>query len=127
METYLDDKEQVVRETCQLAIAGLLHENDDEVKQNLNVDNNHQLEFHTIDPAPPLKPQYSTSELTRRLLDTNLSLFERYRAMFALRNRGDGESVLGLSKGFEDESALFRHEIGKTFKLLIDSIIAGFP
>lgn len=35
--------------------------------------------------------------------------------MFALRNRGDEESVLALAAGFQDDSALFRHEIAYVF------------
>jgi deoxyhypusine monooxygenase len=55
------------------------------------------------------------------MLDTNLPLFERYRAMFGLRNRAgptpDGrprsaqevkEAVEALAEGFKDSSALFR-------------------
>ena len=38
--------------------------------------------------------QLSTKQLEIMLMDTNLDLFSRYRAMFALRNRGDEESVL---------------------------------
>lgn len=41
-------------------------------------------------------------------MNTKLSLFERYRAMFALRNDGGKEAVLALATGFEDESSLFR-------------------
>ena len=39
----------------------------------------------------------------------------RYRAMFALRNRGDMESVHALTHGFTDPSPLFRHEIAYVF------------
>ena len=35
--------------------------------------------------------------------------------MFALRNRGDEESVHALSHGFHDASPLFRHEIAYVF------------
>ena len=52
-----------------------------------------------------------TSTLREHLLDTSRPLFERYRAMFALRNRNSEESVLALVAGFHDKSALFRHEI----------------
>ena len=48
-------------------------------------------------------------------MDTSLTLFERYRAMFALRNRGNEEAVLALAQGFQDDSALFRHEIAYVF------------
>lgn len=82
-------------------------------------------QYPCIDPAPaathsplvasahsaalaPASASLSVPELEAQLLDTKLSLFERYRAMFALRNLGDREAVLALAKGFEDESALFR-------------------
>ncbi len=38
-------------------------------------------------------------------------MFERYRAMFALRNNGNEESILALCCGLKCKSALFRHEI----------------
>lgn len=50
-------------------------------------------------------------------MDPSKSLFERYRAMFALRNIGpeNKEAVLALASGFKDTSALFRHEIAYIF------------
>ena len=38
-------------------------------------------------------------ELKKILLDENQSLFERYRAMFALRNIGTDEAVLAICEG----------------------------
>ena len=38
-------------------------------------------------------------ELKQILLDENRSLFERYRAMFALRNLGTDEAVLAICEG----------------------------
>lgn len=35
--------------------------------------------------------------------------------MFALRNDGSEQAVLALASGFNDESALFRHEIAYVF------------
>ncbi|KAG5851448.1 hypothetical protein ANANG_G00093550 [Anguilla anguilla] len=52
------------------------------------------------------------AELRAQLLDEALPLFERYRAMFALRNLGTEEAVLALGDGLLCGSALFRHEIG---------------
>lgn len=56
------------------------------------------------------------------LLDTRLSLFERYRAMFALRDLSSPPNlpsavpaVQALASGFRDPSALFRHEIAFVF------------
>lgn len=77
--------------------------------------------FSTIDPAPAstsspfassldvTKSTLSVPELQANLNNTSLSLFERYRAMFALRNDGRKEAVLALASGFGDESALFRY------------------
>jgi len=46
--------------------------------------------------------------LRGELVDTNLSLFQRYRAMFALRNIGTPAAVDALASGFADDSALFK-------------------
>lgn len=57
--------------------------------------------FGSVDPAPPLKgnASASTEELTVQLLDENRSLFDRYRAMFTLRNMRSDKGVLALTKG----------------------------
>lgn len=82
-------------------------------------------DFVSIDPAPPLpsldsKP--SIPDLERTLLDTSLPLFQRYRAMFALRDLASPPdlptakpAILSLAQGFGDPSALFRHEIAFVF------------
>lgn len=82
-------------------------------------------DFASIDPAPPLAQssrQYSISELQRQLLDTTKPLFERYRAMFALRDLASPPDLItavpavqALASGFSDPSALFRHEIAFVF------------
>lgn len=77
--------------------------------------------YTSIDPAPPTsglvkgapKPddlqQSSVDQLRAQLVDTKLSLFERYRAMFALRNIGTPAAVDALASGFSDDSALFKY------------------
>lgn len=67
-------------------------------------------DYLSVDPAPPSE-KAPVAELRRKLMDENLSLFNRYRAMFALRNLNTDESALALTDGFKDRSALFRHEI----------------
>ena len=74
-----------------------------------------------IDPAPPasglfsVRPEHdgpteeNMTSLRSTLLDTKLPLFERYRAMFALRNLGTDAAVDALADGFSDDSALFRY------------------
>lgn len=57
--------------------------------------------YSSVDPAPPA-PRKSVPELRAQLLDESLSLFDRYRAMFALRNLGTEEAVLALGDGEKD-------------------------
>jgi deoxyhypusine monooxygenase len=40
-----------------------------------------------------------------------LCWFQRYRALFALRNRGGGEAVAVLGEAFGCSSALLKHEV----------------
>lgn len=76
--------------------------------------------YTSIDPAPPSsgllsntpalkdQSQQRISTLRSTLLDKSRPLFERYRAMFALRNIGTAEAVDALASGFSDDSALFK-------------------
>lgn len=104
LSRFLDDPEQEVRETCELSI--------DRIKWNMA--NKDKVEpdsvYESVDPAPPSEVK-SVEELTKTLCDPKIPMFQRYRAMFALRNMGDEEAVLALAEGFGDSSALFRHEI----------------
>lgn len=82
-------------------------------------------DFVSIDPAPPLaqaNDQPSIAEFQKTLLDTNLPLFKRYRAMFSLRDLASPPdlptavpAVEALASGFSDPSALFRHEVAFVF------------
>ena len=77
--------------------------------------------YTSIDPAPPTskllsgKPapddvsETNITDLRTKLLDKKLPLFERYRAMFALRNIGTPGAVDALADGFSDDSALFKY------------------
>jgi len=71
--------------------------------------------YSSIDPAPP-HPSHETKsalELGRILQDGSLPLFERYRAMFSLRNKGGIDCVEQLCATLVDDqtSALLRHEV----------------
>jgi deoxyhypusine monooxygenase len=82
-------------------------------------------DFASIDPAPPLAESGeapSIPDFEKTLLDTSLPLFQRYRAMFALRDLASPPdlptavpAVHSLAKGMYDPSALFRHEIAFVF------------
>ncbi len=104
-----------ISETCQIAIDLIQWRQSGE-----SVGKSHYL---SVDPAPALSntaPNTSKNgvelveeieKLKNTLMDTSLSLFHRYRAMFSLRNIDNDASALALLHGFDDSSALFRHEI----------------
>lgn len=117
-----ESEEEVVRETCEIAIARIEWANG----QSRTVEQLKQSDFASIDPAPPLASQAnakpSIPDLQQTLLDTSLPLFQRYRAMFALRDLASPPdlptakpAILALAEGFKDPSALFRHEIAFVF------------
>ncbi len=78
--------------------------------------------YTSTDPAPPQdvaadlqvghnKAKPSVAELRAQLLDRGQPMFQRMRAVFALRNRGGPEAVEALAAAFADPSALLRHEL----------------
>jgi len=106
LETYSKDPAVEVAETCELALKRLKWiENAKAKEQNLS-----ENPYASVDPAPPAETK-NIEELTKVFLDDSAPLFERYRAMFSLRNICSEESVLALAKGLKANSALFRHEI----------------
>jgi deoxyhypusine monooxygenase len=104
LEKYAKDPVIEVAETCEIALERVKWL---QKKENLNDDN----PYASVDPTPPMDKQQSVEELREILLDENRSLFERYRAMFSLRNQRNKECVLAISAGLKGKSALFRHEI----------------
>ena len=72
--------------------------------------------YASVDPAPAARVilKEEIPAFAAALLDTTLPLFDRYKAMFSLRNaaeRAPRAAVLALCAGFGDASPLFRHEI----------------
>ncbi|KAM9796088.1 deoxyhypusine hydroxylase [Syngnathus typhle] len=110
LKAYSQDPVIEVAETCQLALRRLewLQNGGDKQLQDGDADDN---PYGSVDPAPAAASS-SVLQLHQHLLDETLPLFERYRAMFALRNLGSREAVLALGDGLQCSSALFRHEIG---------------
>ena len=82
-------------ETCQLALRRLEWLQSGGSAEDGAADKN---PYSSVDPAPPAAKK-SIPELRTSLLDEALPLFERYRAMFALRNNGSEEAVLALGDG----------------------------
>lgn len=104
LRRYSEDPVVEVAETCQLAVRRLewLQEHGEEPGSS---------PYRSVDPAPPAE-ETDVATLRAVLLDESRPLFDRYRAMFALRNLGGRDAVLALADGLRAGSALFRHEIG---------------
>ncbi|KAL8871931.1 MAG: hypothetical protein Q9174_002344 [Haloplaca sp. 1 TL-2023] len=131
-----DPKEvTVVKETCEIAVSRIEWEH----STQKNGEKLRDSDFASIDPAPPLAQtarRLSIDDLQGVLLNVKLPLFERYRAMFALRDLSSPPdlpsavlAIQALARGFQDPSALFRHEIAFVFGQLshpasIPSLIA---
>jgi len=138
LKKYLNDSNRSVRETCDIAIAKIEWDQSEEGQRHLaGINTEPQFAavlyplravasltltifrtYTSVDPAPPTSSLLagksgtatvsSVEELRLKLLDTQLPLFERYRAMFALRNIGSPSAVDALAAGFSDDSALFK-------------------
>ncbi|RAK92566.1 Deoxyhypusine hydroxylase [Aspergillus costaricaensis CBS 115574] len=123
LKALKDDQNEpeVIRETCDIAVDRIVWENSEARK----AEKLKPSDFTSIDPAPPMPldaAEPSIPELEKTLLDTKLPLFQRYRAMFALRDLASPpdlptavQAVDALSKGLKDPSALFRHEVAFVF------------
>ncbi|KYN01935.1 PREDICTED: deoxyhypusine hydroxylase [Cyphomyrmex costatus] len=105
LEKYCKDPIPEVAETCQLALNRLRW-----LECNSNAKDLQKNPYSTIDPAPPVEIT-DVKVLRDILLDESKSLFDRYRAMFSLRNLSTRESILALTEGLKTGSALFKHEV----------------
>ncbi|KAG6857143.1 deoxyhypusine hydroxylase [Tephrocybe sp. NHM501043] len=132
LKEFASDPERSVRETCEIAIAKIEWDNSEEGQRHWKSSTEDSAPLYTsIDPAPATsgllkgtpKPEdispSKIADIQAKLLNTNLPLFERYRAMFALRNIGTPAAVDALASGFTDSSALFKHEIAFIFGQLL--------
>ncbi|KAF6211898.1 hypothetical protein GE061_012415 [Apolygus lucorum] len=104
LQKYRQDPEAPVAETCELAIQRIKWLNERKIDSPNSI-------YDSVDPAPAEEDSSSVEELVSVLLDETNSLFERYKALFSLRNLNTTESILGLTKGLTVGSALFRHEV----------------
>ncbi|CAK9439595.1 uncharacterized protein LODBEIA_P36950 [Lodderomyces beijingensis] len=118
---FENDPSIEIRQTCELAIERIKWENSDQAKTEV-------LEkslYESVDPAPPLASDPSNSKVEKLqaiLNDQEKPLFERYRAMFRLRDIGTDEACLALATGFDDPSALFKHEVAYVFGQLCNPV-----
>ena len=84
------------------------------------------LRYPTVDPAPPADPATPFEELRHTLLDEEAPIFERYRALFALRNRGGQDAISALGLSLKGNSALLKHEVAYVLGQMADSLAVKF-
>lgn len=103
----MNDPVVEVAETCEIALDRMKwlqrNQSENEISQRKNI-------YASVDPSPA-SAMKDVDQLTNILLNENEKLFERYRAMFGLRNLRTEESINSIGKGLKCKSALFRHEI----------------
>lgn len=110
LEALSSDPRPEVAETCQIAADRVRWAMSSAADKDAPREN----PFESVDPAPALKAPKTKDEIVAMqatLMNTSLPLFERYRAMFSLRNAGTKGAVLALCTGLTDVSPLFRHEV----------------
>ena len=119
LNKYLTHESIVLRQTCELAVNRIKLLNSSE-SENTSV-------FTSVDPAPAFNQDKSCKELSEILLDPEHSLFDRYRAMFSLRNMSTPEAIDVLVKGLDcGDSALLRHEVAFVLGQMADKhAVAG--
>ncbi|GAM25132.1 hypothetical protein SAMD00019534_083070, partial [Acytostelium subglobosum LB1] len=105
LKKYSQDGTREVAETCQLALSRVEWY---AVNEPASFENKAYL---SVDPAPSLPTSVPFETVKNDFLNGELDIFNRYRALFSLRDRGDEASVLALCEAFKDASALLKHEV----------------
>ena len=121
LEKFKGIDDELVGETWELALELNKWNEETKIGETEGLDLK-SLKHTTNDPAPPYNPEnninYKSVEwLKKLLLDPKEPIFERYRAMFTLREIGTEESCEALCQTLTEEhkdncSALLKHEIG---------------
>ena len=109
LEQHCSDADVEVSDTCKIAVDRLRF-----MQANPRWGEEYKSRYHCVDPAP-VAEESDVAELKAMLNDSSLSLFQRYRAMFKLRDINSKEAVLALASGFSDPSPVFRHEVAYVF------------
>nr|NVI76165.1 nero [Cucujiformia] len=106
LQQFKNDPTVEVAETCELALERInwLKTSEDKVSLLL------KSPYNSVDPAPPASTK-NIALLKNILVNEKASLFDRYQAMFALRNTGSKEAVVALGEALTSGGALIKHEI----------------
>jgi len=113
VERFTADPCPEMAETCQLALARIAYRRRVEAGEAEELPDENP--YLSVDPTPALPASTPMAELRARLLDEGAPMFERYRALFAVRNKGGAEAVQVLGEAFGAKSALLKHEVAYVF------------
>lgn len=120
LERFVDYDDEIIRETCEISVANLewMISTDNGKAEGLDKE---ELEYKTNDPAPPFNfkkdEQYrDLTKISKIMHDEKETMFNRYRAIFTLREMNTDEAVKVLCECFDKEqeqkfSPLFKHEV----------------
>ena len=119
LKHYSHDQVIEVAQTCQLGVHKI------ELEQREGSDNGDCKKYSSVDPAPAFGRLGHFNELDRithsqKCLMTDSPLFEKYQALFTLRNIGTEECVKILGEALiryqnDDRNNLLKHEIAYVF------------
>ncbi|KAJ6826833.1 deoxyhypusine hydroxylase-B isoform X1 [Iris pallida] len=107
-QSFVSDPAVEVQETCELALRRM--------KEQKNVNANEGAPpvdvspFLSVDPAMPTSSCSTIAQLREVLLNEEVGMYERYGALFALRNHGEDAAVTAIIASLGGKSALLRHE-----------------
>jgi deoxyhypusine monooxygenase len=119
LERFLNFEDDIIQETCLMSVENINWMNNTKNGQTEGLDKL-KLHHHTNDPAPPFNfklEAYSSVEKIKKILhNESESLFNRYRALFTLREFDSEEAVQALCECFGKNlktrfSPLFKHEV----------------
>ncbi|GMH40361.1 hypothetical protein BSKO_08265 [Bryopsis sp. KO-2023] len=119
LESFSTDSAREVSETCCLALQRIAYYRDrgeadstaSTPKSTLSERGSEFSPYLSVDPTPAASMALSTDTLAATLSDESAKMFDRYAALFALRNRGGSEAVSAIGKAFSSGSALLKHEL----------------
>jgi deoxyhypusine monooxygenase len=118
LERFLDYEDDIIKETCEIAVENINWMKRTNHGQTEGLDKC-KLIYKTNDPAPPFNfkhdEKYKTIDSIKSVLfNPNETCFNKYRALFTLREFNNNEAVDVLCECFDKKhnfSPLFKHEV----------------
>lgn len=104
------DPAQEVRETCELALQRI--EEMKHIAGNVGLSMKEASPFLSVDPIAAASASCSSvKQLRDVLLSEEKGMYERYAALFALRNHGGDDAISAIIDSLSAKSALLKHEV----------------